>query len=62
MLQYYFSLHQFRLIKLSVFIHTSTLYIHVHPRLGSRIEPKFSVCRMIVLSGLNIILVLLTLK
>ena len=40
MLQCYFSLRQFRLIKCSFFIHSDTPYIH--PRLDFRIEPKFS--------------------
>ena len=33
MLEYYFSLHQFRLFKWSFFIHSTTPYIH--PMLGS---------------------------
>ena len=44
MLQYYFSLRQFRLIKWSFFIHSTTPYIH--PSLDSRIEPKFSDCHL----------------
>ena len=40
MLRYYFSLRQFRLIKWSFSIHSTTPYIH--PRLDSGIEPKFS--------------------
>ena len=44
MLQYYFSLRQFRLIKWSFFIHSTTPYIH--PRLDSLIEPKFSDCHL----------------
>ena len=42
MLQYYFSIRQFRLIKRSFFIHSTTPYIH--PRIDSRIEPKLSDC------------------
>ena len=43
MLQYYFSLHQFRLIKcVFFFIHSTTPYLN--PRLDSRTEPKFSDC------------------
>ena len=45
MLQYYFSLRQFRLIKWSFFIHSTTPFIH--RRLDSRIEPMFSDCRII---------------
>ena len=44
MLQYYFSLRQFWLIKCSVFIHSTTLYIH--PRLDPQIEPKFYNCAL----------------
>ena len=40
MLQSYFCLHQFQLIKWSFFIHSTTPYIH--PRLVSLTEPKFS--------------------
>ena len=42
MLQYYFALRQFRLIKWSFFIHSATPYIH--PSIDSRTEPKFSDC------------------
>ena len=42
MLQFYFFLRQFRLIKWRFFIHSTTPYIH--PRLDSRNEPKFSDC------------------
>ena len=48
MLQYYFFLRQFRLIKWSFYIHSTTPYIH--PRLDSRIEPKFSDCHLNVYS------------
>ena len=40
MLQYYFSLDQFRLIKWSFFIHSTMSYIHL--KLDSRTEWKFS--------------------
>ena len=42
MLQCYFSLRQFCLIKWSFFIHSTTPYIH--PRFDSRIESRFSDC------------------
>ena len=38
MLQYYFSCRQIQLIKCSFFIHSTP---YMHPRLDSRIEPKY---------------------
>ena len=49
MLHYLFSLCPFRLIKCSFFMHSTTPY--VHPRLDSRIGPRFSDC--IGASGLS---------
>ena len=43
MLQYYFSLRHFWLIKWSFFIHSTMPY--THPWLDSRIELKFSDCK-----------------
>ena len=42
MLQCFFPLRKYRLIKWSFFVHITTPYIHL--RLDSRIEPKFSIC------------------
>ena len=50
MLQYSF-LRQFRLIKCSFFIHSTTPY--VHPKLDSQIEPKFPIGWELVLSNVE---------
>ena len=40
MVEYYFSMRQFRLIKCSLFIHSTTTYINL--RIDYQIEPRFS--------------------
>ena len=56
MLQNLFSLRQFKRIKCSFFIHSTKPYIH--PRIDSRIEPKFSdwVYTITVMRGLGFVL------
>ena len=45
MIQYYFSLRRFRIIKCSFFIHVQSTAPYIHQRLDSRIELKFSDCQ-----------------